>query len=850
MEAFHDHLSRQIREQLAKRRVLVWYDPKEEFVPFVQELRGKPGESFGECAVETVAVGGLQAHLCVGNGSLIEVKFAAEPVFGADEPEPLLVYLPGMERNKMESPLLELELAGDCRERFLLKQQARFALRAAGYSDGVIDELLASDGIKYADVVALLAERPAGEPASMLKTLFADATGNADLLADWLADKGSDAAIAEKGAAPELFKLIKNRLGLELPEGAELAEARQKTLRYVLVGEFRDNLRGEPPLAVNMIPQPANKEHMGLLQGVAKAMRARHAATYAELADGVEADLGLGAATVAAADLGAVDTFRFEEEVLLAHVGALVSKRQFAEAREIVDSRRRSFWADREVRRQQQWEACRLMAKLGALSQEVASGLPGTDEPPESWVERYTSEGGWGRMDLTQRRLEALLCGMTEEPACEQAVHAARQAYEEALQALAEGFTKALEAANWGVAWNLGQTEIYGEMVGGKPEPVAFFLVDSMRYEMGVELHNQLTDAAELNLRPAIACLPTVTPVGMAALMPEASKSFSLAEKNGKLAVRVGGALLAAWADRAKRFKSLVPGLADIELGKLLDMPSASLKRRVKGAPVILVRSQDIDEIGEGGARLARQVMDTAIGNVARAIRKLSAQGVERFVVTADHGHLYLPPREDAMRLDAPKGETVALHRRCWVGRGGATPPGAARLHGADLGYDTDLDLVVPRGLAVFRSGGDLAYHHGGASLQEMVVPVLAVRTRRAAKGPSPESKLLLSGLPEAIANRTIAITLKVEQSLFGEREVAVRPILLRGGVQVGEAGMAIDAKFDSVSRCVRLTPGKEATVAMLLSSDESAPVKVVVQDPATDAVLAESDDIPVKLGI
>ncbi len=78
------------------------------------------------------------------------------------------------------------------------------------------------------------------------------------------------------------------------------------------------------------------------------------------------------------------------------------------------------------------------------------------------------------------------------------------------------------------------------------------------------------------------------------------------------------------------------------------------------------------------------------------------------------------------MRIDAPGGDTVGLHRRCWIGRGGATPPGTIRVSAAELGYDSDLDFVFPTGLGVFKPVV-VAYHHGGISLQEMVVPVVDV---------------------------------------------------------------------------------------------------------------------------
>ena len=44
----------------------------------------------------------------------------------------------------------------------------------------------------------------------------------------------------------------------------------------------------------------------------------------------------------------------------------------------------------------------------------------------------------------------------------------------------------------------------------------------------------------------------------------------------------------------------------------------------------------------------------------------------------------------------------------------------------------SDLDLIVPRGLAVFRAGGSKQFFHGGLSPQELVVPVIVVDTEQA----------------------------------------------------------------------------------------------------------------------
>ena len=61
---------------------------------------------------------------------------------------------------------------------------------------------------------------------------------------------------------------------------------------------------------------------------------------------------------------------------------------------------------------------------------------------------------------------------------------------------------------------------------------------------------------------------------------------------------------------------------------------------------------------------------------------------------------------------------------------------------------------------------------------------------------------------------------------------------------------MALDAEFDQCTRCVELKPGTAASVAMVLQSEDCDKVRIVVLDPKTDKVLAQSDEVPVKLGI
>ena len=165
----------------------------------------------------------------------------------------------------------------------------------------------------------------------------------------------------------------------------------------------------------------------------------------------------------------------------------------------------------------------------------------------------------------------------------------------------------------------------------------------------------------------------------------------------------------------------------------------------------------------------------------------------------------------------------------------------------AELGYDSDLDFVFPKSLGVFKSGGDLAYHHGGISLQEMVVPVVTFRIPATAE-PAATGSAVHVGAPEAVTNRLFSVRLSL--AVLGEEPLPVRVGLLSGAEQVGEAGMAVEADLDREAGIVSLRPGVEASVGMMLLRDDCPSVRLVVQDPATDAVLGESGEIPVRLSI
>lgn len=189
------------------------------------------------------------------------------------------------------------------------------------------------------------------------------------------------------------MKLVRSRLGLDLPEGASLVKLRSILARYVLAGEFRSDFNGPAPACLDGVSSVKTKDHEAALRDLNRRLRSGFSDAYVALADRVEEELGLRSEKLPADKLGAIDTFRFEERLLLTFCGELIAGGKFEESLALVSGREHSFWLDRDVGRKAQWEACRRMAELGSTAVAVRSELTKGNGDVNAWI-RVHRQGG------------------------------------------------------------------------------------------------------------------------------------------------------------------------------------------------------------------------------------------------------------------------------------------------------------------------------------------------------------------------------------------------------------------------------------------------------------------------
>jgi hypothetical protein len=260
---------------------------------------------------------------------------------------------------------------------------------------------------------------------------------------------------------------------------------------------------------------------------------------------------------------------------------------------------------------------------------------------------------------------------------------------------------------------------------------VAYLMVDALRFELARELVTLLSDDFEVEMESITGTMPGITEVGMAALLPHAGNAFQvrLGKKDG-VEVRIGETALRNREDRIaylEKHASVPVVTAKLEDPKQL---KAKLNKLAEGPVLVVLTSREIDRAGEEELAEARRYMDDVLRHVRLALHTLVKAGIEHLVVATDHGYLYGEDLAESEKVEAPGGRTLLLHRRVWVGQGGAANESILRTSLSKMGVTSELEIAVPWNLAGFKAGGSEAYFHGGLAPQEFLLPLLHLRPK------------------------------------------------------------------------------------------------------------------------
>jgi len=269
-----------------------------------------------------------------------------------------------------------------------------------------------------------------------------------------------------------------------------------------------------------------------------------------------------------------------------------------------------------------------------------------------------------------------------------------------------------------------------------KPQRLFVIISDAFRYENGYQLVKELQAEKryEADLDYMITGLPCYTQLGMASLLPHSQLNIHPKD----CTVLVDGMNSAGTQARSKilNSNSRVRATA-IAAEKFMKLNSATEGRKfAKDHDLIYIYHNRIDKVGDDKMTEDRvfEAVEEEIIFLKELLRKIANVNGNHILITADHGYLYQHELLDDSDFSESKvtGDIWKENRRFILGSNLSSSNAMHKFSGIDLGLDSNTDVLITKNINRLRvKGAGSRYVHGGASLQEIVVPVIKVAKKR-----------------------------------------------------------------------------------------------------------------------
>lgn len=265
---------------------------------------------------------------------------------------------------------------------------------------------------------------------------------------------------------------------------------------------------------------------------------------------------------------------------------------------------------------------------------------------------------------------------------------------------------------------------------------VCVLISDAFRYEVGEELQSLIRqeDKFEASLEPMLSMLPSYTQLGMAALLPNAHLQMADGDSGDIL---VDGQSAQGSANRRKILATAIPASTVVFAKDVLSMGKEESRALVRDHEVVYVYHNLIDKVGDTRdteERVFAAAQET-LQELIRVIKKLFNGNASNLLLTADHGFIYQNhPLQDSDFLSSePAGEQILYRdRRFVLGKGLRESAGFKTFLPVQLGLEGVLEVQIPKSINRLRlKGSGSRFVHGGATLQEVVIPLLHISKKR-----------------------------------------------------------------------------------------------------------------------
>ncbi len=652
-------------------------------------------------------------------------------------------------------------------------------------------------------------------------------------------DAQKEALKRDEAWVGEAKTLLQSALALDLKtRGKSWSAVSDELWRFVLFSEFVSDLPVPLPPEVANVPH-APPEAYPLIQGLCDQLREdrRTQSTYIAYAEAIETDLNLPEICRSINDLGMRDTFPFEERTFFSQAVDALQRDDMDRVRQLLSRHEHSIWRQRGEN-MEQWQLLEAAAQLIEACEDADRQLLDHARTQDALIDFYV--GRLRNVDRLQREFEqAAASYYAPAPQMADVIRRARAVYRRISNKVQGIFVRHLEQVGWPPSGRMANADVFDRLVapklGESGRRVAVFLIDALRYELGVEVHKQLLEDSQGDLHVAFAQLPSVTPVGMASLLPGAGQALRITRKSDKLLPVLGNQPL---PDVGQRMDVLRERYGERFTETPLEKFARGEFEPPAPADLLVLRSTDIDQDFESNHEAALGGITRTIKQIVVALRKLRELHFRDAVILTDHGFYLNAGTEAGDVCTKPAGTWVTVHERMLLGDGGGDAANVTLMANA-MGVRGDFNqIVVPRAMVAYRAGQ--WYFHGGASLQEALVPVLDMRLSAVEPAATRQPKVTLAYKrgSKKITTRVPVIEIAVgEGDLFSTTfDLVLEAHDLQGRV-VGEAKPG--GLVNPATQTVAVSPGATIQVTLRMDSEFEGKFTVKALDPTTQRILA-----------
>ena len=292
------------------------------------------------------------------------------------------------------------------------------------------------------------------------------------------------------------------------------------------------------------------------------------------------------------------------------------------------------------------------------------------------------------------------------------------------------------------------QINFYDRYIRQAKERTVVIISDALRYEVGCSLFRKFSsdEKCKVKLETMLSVLPSYTRLGMAALLPHQSL-----ELTDDFEVLVDGKNCNDTVHREQILQSYKQNSRCVQYDDLKNMNVAQLREVFTNKEVVYVYHNQVDARGDkpNTENEVFTACEEAIEEIFALVKRLTTSAnTIHFIVTADHGFIYKRDNiSESDKIDSAADPKSFKAKRYVVSSKAVDTEGVASVALSSVLRNDDSRIVsFPAASDNFKAaGGGMNFVHGGSSPQEMLVPLIDIRTEKGHKETSNAVISLLS---------------------------------------------------------------------------------------------------------